>query len=358
MMRFLVFSWCIFIVGNAYVQLPIDSIPINQIRIIASHNSYKKKPHPKVLRFLKKFQDKLGDQNNPDFIDYGHLPFSEQFDNYGIRGIELDVNYDPKGGQYKRRRVNLFLFGQRQRLKGKALKKPGFKILHISDVDFETNYLTLKSALEALKSWSDLHPDHFPIYINLEAKGSHPADESKALKRLGFKKCIPFDRRAFLDLEQEISATLSPDQIFKPSDFKKSYSSLQERVLAEGWPLLEEVRGTFIFILEGNNKHLYRTFERPLFFQYGNQSDANTVFLLRNNPIASEREIRELNSEFIVRTRSDAGSVESRSNNYDTWNAALRSGAQIISTDYYKADERWSSYKIGFKNGFFELLRP
>ncbi len=358
MMRFLVFSWCIFIVGNAYVQLPIDSIPINQIRIIASHNSYKKKPHPKVLRFLKKFQDKLGDQNNPDFIDYGHLPFSEQFDNYGIRGIELDVNYDPKGGQYKRRRVNLFLFGQRQRLKGKALKKPGFKILHISDVDFETNYLTLKSALEALKSWSDLHPDHFPIYINLEAKGSHPADESKALKRLGFKKCIPFDRRAFLDLEQEISATLSPDQIFKPSDFKKSYSSLQGRVVAEGWPLLEEVRGKFIFILEGNNKHLYRTFERPLFFQYGNQSDANTVFLLRNNPIASEREIRELNSEFIVRTRSDAGSVESRSNNYDTWNAALRSGAQIISTDYYKADERWSSYKIGFKNGFFELLRP
>ena len=278
MMRFLVFSWCIFIVGNAYVQLPIDSIPINQIRIIASHNSYKKKPHPKVLRFLKKFQDKLGDQNNPDFIDYGHLPFSEQFDNYGIRGIELDVNYDPKGGHYKRRRVNLFLFGQRQRLKGKALKKPGFKILHISDVDFETNYLTLKSALEALKSWSDLHPDHFPIYINLEAKGSHPADESKALKRLGFKKCIPFDRRAFLDLEQEISATLSPDQIFKPSDFKKSYSSLQGRVVAEGWPLLEEVRGKFIFILEGNNKHLYRTFERPLFFQYGNQSDDEYCF--------------------------------------------------------------------------------
>jgi len=356
MIRFLVFSCCFFLVGNAFAQLPIDSIPINQIRIIASHNSYKKKPHPKVLRFLKKFQDKLGDQNNPDFIDYGHLPFAEQFDKYGIRGIELDVNYDPKGGQYKRRRVNLFLFGQRQRLKGNTLKKPGFKILHISDVDFETNYLTLKSAIESLKSWSDIHPDHFPIYINLEAKGSHPADESKALKRMGFKKCIPFDRKAFLDLEQEISATLPPDQIFKPSDFKKSYSSLQERVVAEGWPLLEEVRGKFIFILEGNNKNLY--FEPPLFFQYGNQSDANTVFLLRNNAIAGEREIRELTSKFIVRTRSDAGSVESRSNNYDTWNAALRSGAQIISTDYYKADERWSSYKIGFENGFFELVRP
>jgi hypothetical protein len=358
MIRFLVFSCSVFTISNVFAQIPIDSIPINQLRIIASHNSYKKKPHPKVLRFLKKFQDKLGEQNNPNFIDYGHLPFSEQFDNYGIRGIELDVNYDPKGGHYKRRRINLFLFGQRQRVKGGALKKPGFKILHISDVDFETNYLTLKSALEALKSWSDSHPDHFPIYINLEAKGSHPADESKTLKRLGFKRCIPFDQKAFLDLEQEISAILTPSQIFKPSDFKKNYSTLQERVVAEGWPLLEELRGRFIFILEGSNNHIYRAFVSPMFFQYGNQSDANTVFLLRNNAVASETEIRELTSQFIVRTRSDAGSVESRANNYDTWNAALRSGAQIISTDYYKADERWSSYKVGFTNGFFEIVRP
>ena len=192
----------------------------------------------------------------------------------------------------------------------------------------------------------------------MEAKGSHPADESKTLKRLGFKRCIPFDQKAFLDLEQEISAILTPSQIFKPSDFKKNYSTLQERVVAEGWPLLEELRGRFIFILEGSNNHIYRAFVSPMLFQYGNQSDANTVFLLRNNAVASETEIRELTSQFIVRTRSDAGSVESRANNYDTWNAALRSGAQIISTDYYKADERWSSYKVGFTNGFFEIVRP
>ena len=60
MIRFLVFSCSVFIISNVFAQIPIDSIPINQLRIIASHNSYKKKPHPKVLRFLKKFQDKLG----------------------------------------------------------------------------------------------------------------------------------------------------------------------------------------------------------------------------------------------------------------------------------------------------------
>ena len=71
-------------------QQNMDSIRLNDIRIVASHNSYKKKPHPKVLKFLTKFQDKLGAENNPDFIDYGHLFFEEQFTDYGIRGASLD----------------------------------------------------------------------------------------------------------------------------------------------------------------------------------------------------------------------------------------------------------------------------
>ena len=81
-------------VSNVMTQrsLDIDSLRLNDIRIIASHNSYKKLPHPKVLKFLSKFQDKLGNQNNPAYIDYGHLPFGEQFSDYGVRGVELDVN--------------------------------------------------------------------------------------------------------------------------------------------------------------------------------------------------------------------------------------------------------------------------
>ena len=75
-------------------SLDMDSLRLNDIRIIASHNSYKKLPHPKVLKFLSRFQDQLGDENNPAYIDYGHLPFGEQFSDYGVRGVELDVNYN------------------------------------------------------------------------------------------------------------------------------------------------------------------------------------------------------------------------------------------------------------------------
>ena len=357
-MKVLIYSCLVFCGSFSFTQLPIDTTPLNQIRILASHNSYKKKPHHKVLRFLKKFQDKLGEQNNPDYIDYGHLPFSEQFNDYGIRGIELDVNYDPNGGHYKRRRVNLFILGQRQRLKGGELKKPGFKILHISDVDFETNYLTLKSALKELRYWSEAHPGHLPIYINIEAKGSHPADQSKSLKRLGFKTCIPFDSMAYVNLEDEIKIGLNPNQIYTPKHFKDTCLSLRSRINNIGWPMLKEVRGKFIFILEGSNQHLYKYFNDPIMFYYGDIKDDNTVFLLRNDASAGRDEIYDLASDFIIRTRSDSGTRESRDNNYRTWDSALKSNAQIISTDYYKADSRFSSYKVGFPNGLFGLIVP
>lgn len=331
-------------------QKDIDSLRLNDIRIIASHNSYKKRPHPKVLKFLSKFQDKLGDQNNPKFIDYGHLPFEEQFTDYGIRGVELDVNYDPKGGHYRRRRVNLFLFGQKQRIKDRSMKKPGFKLLHISDVDFETNYFTLIDGLKAIKDWSEKNENHIPIFINIEAKGSHPADESKTLRFLGFKKCIPFDTTAYHKLESEIASVFDQNQIYKPSDFKAGHSSINERVENVGWPLLSESRGKVIFILEGNNQHLYRSFNQPLMFYYGEPNDVNTAFLLRNHSQGIESSISEHSGKFIIRTRSDAGTVQSRDNDYLMWESALNSNAQIISTDYYKPDIRWSSYKVGFSN--------
>ena len=107
--------------------------------------------------------------------------------------------------------------------------------------------------------------------------------------------------------------------------------------------------GKVIFILEGNNQHLYRTFNDPLMFYYGEPNDSNTAFLLRNQPVGSEEQIKEQTKHFIVRTRSDAGTVQSRNNDFSMWESALRSNAQIISTDYYKADLRWSTYQVGFE---------
>lgn len=347
MFRFLIPLFCC-LTFQGFTQYH-DSTRLNEIRVLASHNSYKKKPNPKVLKFLSRFKKQLGASNDPIQLDYGHLPLSEQFDKYGIRGIEIDINYDPNGGLYSKRKLNMFLFGIRQRVKDKRMTEPGFKVLHIADVDYETNYLTFKDVLTEVKNWSENHPNHTPLFINIEAKGSNPGDESKFLRKMGFKKAIPFDSIAYQILDQEIFSVLSKDNIFFPKELKGIYSSIQNRIRTEGWPLLTECLGKIIFILEGNNEHIYRLkpYEHPMFV-YGNMDDTHTAFLLRNDPIGKETQIVELSKFFIVRTRSDAGTIEARNNDYTRFNAAWKSNAQIISTDYYMSDLRFSNYQIKF----------
>jgi hypothetical protein len=322
---------------------------LNEIRILASHNSYKKYPNPKVLRFLSRFKKQLGPSNDPIQLDYGHLPLSRQFDEYGVRGIEIDINYDPKGGLYSKRKLNLFIPGIRQRIKDERMEEPGFIVLHIADVDYETNYLTLKDVLIELKKWSNNHPDHSPLFVNIEAKGNNPGDESKFLRKLGFRKAIPFDSLAYEKLDEEIFSVLSTENIFSPRDLKGTYSSIHNRLQKENWPFLQECLGKIIFILEGSNKHLYRqnNFDRPMFV-YGNPNDVNTAFVLQNDPVGKELEILEMTKKFIVRTRSDAGTIEARKNDYTRFHSAWKSGAQIISTDYYMPDLRFSNYQIKF----------
>jgi hypothetical protein len=338
---------CFFI--NPFSQVT-DTIRLNHYKILASHNSYKKHPNPKVIKFLSKFKKQLGASNDPEQMDYGHLPLPEQFDNYNIRGIEIDVNYDPKGGLYRKRKVNKLITGLRQKVKDPLMKQPGFKVLHISDVDYETNYLTFKQVLNELKSWSNAHPNHTPIFVNIESKGFNPGDESGFLRFLGFKRALQFDAQAFQDLDKEILEILPADNIFQPNDLKANFPNIKERLNQQGWPLLKDCLGKIIFILEGNNQDLYEksVVNRPMFV-YNRPNGENTAFVVKNDPIGNEQEIELLTQKYIVRTRSDAGTLEARANDYKRFNAAIKSGAQIISTDYYKPDPRLGSFVIKLK---------
>ena len=61
---------------------------------------------------------------------------------------------------------------------------------------------------------------------------------------------------------------------------------------------------------------------------------------------------------YIVRTLADAGTVEARTGDKSREDAALASGAQIVSTDYYRPDPRgntagsgWTNYKVKLPGG-------
>ena len=187
-----------------------EKIRLNQIRILASHNSYKGLPNPKVLRFLDRIKDKLGEENNPIQLDYGHVSLKSQLNDYGVRGFELDIYHDPKGKSFRKRKINAFIWGLKQRVKNPKIKVPGFKLIHIPDVDYETNYILLKDALIEIKEWSDDNPNHVPVFINIEASSYTLRNESFFLKLLGFSKTVPFDLKVYEELDREILDVFPP----------------------------------------------------------------------------------------------------------------------------------------------------
>ena len=346
---FLFFSFCF---QNSNAQ---SGLKLNQIQIIGSHNSYKKLPKPQVNAFLEKIKKQLGKQD-PRGLDYGHLPFDSQFSNYKMRGLEIDINNDPKGGLYYKRRINAFVHGVKQKSGVEELKKPGMKVLHIKDVDFETNYYTFKESLAALKQWSDAHPKHLPIFINLEAKGAGPGDRSGAARFLGFKRSIPFDDAAADSIDAEIKSVFGEDakNILTPDRLRGNFATLEEMATHNGWPALEDCLGKIIFIMLGQAGEEYLHNHDGLkgrvcaMFSHPGKAECAFVKVEEPEPVAKIQEL--VKKGYIVRTRSDAETVEARSNDYKRLKACFESGAQIISTDYYKPDLRFSTFTVQFPN--------
>jgi hypothetical protein len=88
-------------------------------------------------------------------LRYAHPPLTEQLD-LGARSLEIDVNPDPKGGQFSDPAGYRIL--RQQGAKGLSpwnatdLDKPGFKVLHIADVDFRSQCPTLQLCLHQIRS--------------------------------------------------------------------------------------------------------------------------------------------------------------------------------------------------------------
>lgn len=327
-----------------------DSIRLNDIRILASHNSYKRKPDERVIRFLQKFKKRLGEELNPERMDYGHVSLSEQFSKYNIRGIELDIYNDPRGGLFEKRRINFFIRGLKQHSHDSLMRKPGFKLLHIADVDYESNYRTLSEAMQEISTWSKNNPAHVPIFINLELKDAAPANYSRFLRILGFKRAIPFDSVAYVQIDEEIKHHFASEQLYTPVILRDTFATTRERLNSHGWPRLNDVLGKVIFIFDGNGDAYQKYTHENLAFVYGNPNDAETAFVIRNNPIGNEKEISTLTNTYIVRTRTDVETLQARNDDYTMFNAAIQSKAQILSTDYYAPDLKIGRYVVSIQN--------
>lgn len=354
---------------KVYDNGPTDSLKINEIQIIASHNSYHLKTDPDLFAWLMSL-DSLGvlpSAYGPGEIDYEHQPLETQLNDYGVRGFELDINNDPQGGHYYHRQ-GLSLIAKPTASGIDELNQPGFKIIHIVDFDFNSNHNTFKSALTALHNWSKAHPNHLPLFVNVETKDDVPADQLTMLPNL--TKKVAYDADACNKMDEEIKSVFGNELqgVLTPDNLRGTYTTLEEAVLAGNWPQLYKARGKVIFIMQGAAESLYKAGHPSLqdraMFVFASPGTPEAAFVILNDPVSKYTQIQQrVGQGYIVRTRSDAGTTQARNNDYTDMNAAFSSGAQIISTDYYKPDSRagtggWSNYQVKFPNGELARINP
>ncbi|MBD1262112.1 phosphatidylinositol-specific phospholipase C1-like protein [Maribacter polysiphoniae] len=331
-----------------------SEIQLNEVQVIGSHNSYKIPIDPSLWDYLYEM-----DSAKAMSLQYGHIPLTEQLD-LGLRNLELDVFYDPKGGHFinpkglaieKSKGQEPLTFDAENKL-----GQPGLKMFHIQDVDFRSHYPLFKEGLEAIKNWSDRHPDHTPIFILMNTKDQKVA---------GTKDPLPFTKEALNTIDVTIKSVFGDDKLISPDKVRGDFDTLEEAILTKGWPNLSEVKGRFLFVLDEKEAKIKRYLEghpslknRVLFV---NSKEGNPVaaFRIINNPIKDFDYIQELVAKgYMVRTRADAATKEARNNDYSKFEKAKASGAQVISTDYYIPSQLFKSdYKVIFKDGTYERIK-
>lgn len=332
-----------------------DTLPINFIQSIGTHNSYRKPMEKRVMRTLRLINPFFGNKPSPaQQLEYEHLPFDKQFGTYGIRGLEIDIHHDPQGGRYHRQKGNIA--GARPSMvSDSVMLMPGMKVFHIADIDYNSHYNTFRQALLAVKTWSDAHPRHMPIYILVEPKEEGAGNH---VKSLGFVSVLSFDKAALEIADQEIREVFAEDtgKVFRPDDLRGKHISLQEAVLTDGWPLLRDMRGKVVFIINGNMRHTnmyaeeHPSFAGRMMFSFSTPERTDAAFIKRDDAFALD--IPQLVQQgYMVRTRTDSPGYEARANDHRTKQAAILSGAQLLSTDYPLPDLMLSTYKVGFADG-------
>ena len=332
---------------------PADAPRMNDLTAVGTHNSYKLAVPPEEMAVMlaARGQAVLG-------IDYAHRPLAEQLD-AGARQLEIDVVADPRGGRYAKPLTALKRGTVLPPSLAAALRQPGFKVLHMPDVDFRSSCPTFVACLSQVKAWSQAHPDHVPILILLNAK-----DGAASLP--GGVKPLAFDEKAFDALDAEIRSVFEEAQLITPDQVRGQRATLREAVLADGWPSLAASRGKVFFALDENPAKvaLYRgaraSLEGRAMFVNTDEASPAAAYLTLNDPVAQKDRIAAaVKAGFIVRTRADADTWAARANDVTQRSAALTSGAQYVSTDYIWADPRFAGgYTVRLTGGDVAVCNP
>jgi hypothetical protein len=314
-----------------------DCVRLNHLQVLGTHNSYHVAPEPPMLAAL-------GERGRN--YDYSHRPLAEQLSQLRIRQFELDVFADPDGGRYANPAALRLVAGLEP--PGPVMRQPGFKVLHVQDIDYRTTCATLVACLAEIRDWSHENPTHVPIMIMLEVKDSTPRDADG----IGFVEPIAFGVDELRALDHEIRSVFDADHLITPDRVRGRHPTLEEAIRTAGWPLLREARGKVLFALDNTGEHRTRylqgnaSLEGRVMFVSSPPGEPSAAFLKMNEAVGEEAaRIRQMvEAGYLVRTRADIPTEEARSGDTARRDSAFLSGAHYVSTDYPEVSPFGSGY--------------
>jgi hypothetical protein len=307
---------------------------MNELQVIGTHNSYHRELSDPEQTAHDSFYG--GAAIYDGFLAYSHATLPDQLGRQAVRGLELDLYPDPGGGLYANPLV-------RQRLAAGPLTdpewfRPGVKVLHTADLDYNSTCVRLVSCLRLVRRWSRANRDHVPLLVMLELKGTDPVAGPA-----GGVSVPPWNRAALNALDAEIRSVFRRGELIVPDDVRRRGLTLERSVRRRGWPALRRARGKVVFLMDndpGKVSAAYtrgrRNLERRVLFTNARPGTPDAAFVKQNEPTgANLRQIRRLvRAGYLVRTRSDVPLGTVTSGSRAQLRAALASGAQLISTDF------------------------
>ncbi len=317
--------------GVFFAQTSNDTLKLNQIQVIGTHNSYHAGIAPNESKL---WQEKYADAYKG--LDYQHKPLPQQFDS-GVRQIELDVYADSKGGLYAHPSGPSMVAAAKlppdpEFDPNGVMNKPGFKVMHVQDIDYRSTCQPFVACLKQVQQWSHAHPGHVPVFILVETKQGKPRGE------LHMTEPEPFTAGTFDSLDAEIRSVFPPSELITPDDVRGHYETLNEAVLAGNWPTLSSTSGKIVFLMDQRPVGPVYLAGHPslrgrVIFTNAEPGEPDAAFIERNGGPVTE--IAELvRKGYLIRARTDSDTKEARVNDTSVRDAMIASGAQLLSTDY------------------------
>ena len=305
-----------------------NGVRLNEIQMLATHNSYKRRPNAMARAIMRYILIPLrfawGDE-----WGYSFDTLTRQLGN-GIRSFELDV----------------------------MREKEGFRCAHIPLIDYASNSPDFGLALKEIDLWSQHNPGHLPITILVEPKTTVLS---------GGMLFRPFKLGDVLLLE-EMAARQFGERLYTPADMLSDYESFVQLRADNAYPLLSALLGKIIVIYhyDENNTADYAALDpsmrtRRMFpsvqRSYSKEASAElayTCFIIINGRRNGDAMEKYTAQNMLIRTVTDSYPWHD-----DEWrDEAFATGAFLQSTDYPPRDDlREDPYAVAFDNGATVRLR-